>query len=122
MKTLLISILTLLVSGLCYGQDPVLLTGETLVEYGTLTTKSKQPLFFTFKNNGDQTLLIKESRTSFGIEVVYFPTEVAAGAVDSIGFTINLKELNGPFRKPISLVTNSVNGLSVFTVAGRIKD
>lgn len=122
MKTIVISMLTLLVTGVGYGQDPVLLTGETAVQYGTLTKKSKQPLFFTFKNNGDQTLFITEARTSFGYEVVYFPTQVAVGAIDSIGFTIDLKQLNGPFRKTISLVTNTANGLSVFNVAGRIED
>ncbi len=122
MKTLVISMLTLFMSGVCYGQDLVLLTGETVVQCGTLTKKSKQPLFFTFKNNGDQTLLISEARTSFGYEVVYFPTELAAGAMDSIGFTIDLKNLNGPFRKTITLVTNAVNGLSVISLTGRIED
>lgn len=122
MKTLVISMLTLFMSGVCYGQDLVLLTGETVVQCGTLTKKSKQPLFFTFKNNGDQTLVISEARTSFGYEVVYFPTELAAGAMDSIGFTIDLKNLNGPFRKTITLVTNAVNGLSVISLTGRIED
>lgn len=122
MKTLVICLLTLLVSGVCYGQNPELLMGESLVQLGTLTMKSKQPLFFTFKNNGDQTLFIYEVRTSFGYNVVYFPTQVAVGAMDSIGFTISLKDLNGPFRKTISLVTNTVNVLSVFSLAGRIED
>ncbi|MGA0942384.1 MAG: DUF1573 domain-containing protein [Flavobacteriaceae bacterium] len=122
MKVLFLSLVAMMFSMVCFGQEAVLLSEEPVVEYGTVTSATKQPLFLKFTNSGDQVLYLSESRTSFGFEVVYLPEQVAPGSIDSIGFTIDLKAIRGPFRKKISIVTNSKTGLAVFDVSGIIEN
>ena len=122
MKKFIFSIFGLFIAQVAFSQEPVLLDGTSTIEFGTITASTKQPLYFKITNKSESSLLISEVRTSFGYDATYFPESLASGAIDSIGFTIDISKLNGPFRKTISLVSNTSNGITVFTIAGRVED
>ncbi|MFM1807583.1 MAG: hypothetical protein RLZZ242_308 [Bacteroidota bacterium] len=121
MKTTFFSLIALLVSTICFSQQATLVSDEPVINFGTLNANTPQPLFFKIINRGEETLYLSEARTSFGFDVIYIPEKMAPGAVDSVGFTIDLNTLRGPFRKRISVVTSSKSGLAVFDVAGKIE-
>ena len=87
-----------------------------------LTAKGVQPLYVMLRTTGERPLILTEPRTSFGYEVVYVPEKVVAGAIDSIGVVIDVNELKGPFRKTVSIFSETDNGISVFVITGRVED
>lgn len=122
MKRFIFSLLALLLWQYGSAQSAQLLGNASFVDLGSITAKSEQPLYFKFLNTGDQPLILTEPRTSFGYEVVYIPEKVVAGAIDSIGVVINVNELKGPFRKTVSIFSETDNGISVFVITGRVED
>ena len=122
MKRFIFSFLALTLWHYSSAQSAQLLGNASFVDLGLVTAKSEQPLYFKFLNTGDQPLILTEPRTSFGYEVVYVPEKVVAGAIDSIGVVINVNELKGPFRKTVSIFSETDNDISVFVITGRVED
>jgi hypothetical protein len=122
MKCFIISAIAVFIWQFSSSQEAKLLDQKTFAELGTITSSTKQPIFFKFINDGELPLLLSEVRTSFGYEVVYFPEKVLPKAIDSIGVMISTEDLQGPFRKTVSIVSGTNNGISVFVITGRVED
>lgn len=122
MKRFIISAIAVFIWQFSSSQEAKLLDQKTFADLGTITSSTKQPIFFKFINDGELPLLLSEARTSFYYEVVYFPEKVLPKAIDSIGVMISTEDLQGPFRKTVRIVSGTNNGISVFVITGRVED
>ena len=103
---------------------PVIKIDSLNNDLGTLSDKGQPFVNFEFKvkNIGDAPLIIKEVRPGCGCTAVAFDTTIAAGKAGKITGKIDLKNIQGSFRKSISLTSNSSPDPSLsLSVSGKIE-
>ena len=109
MKTL--HCLTLLVFFVCislYAQEkgPKISFETSLIDYGTIENGSEGKRSFSFKNTGDQELIIKNVRSSCGCTIPKKPdAPIIPGEKSEIIVKYDTNR-QGPFRKTITVSTN----------------
>ncbi len=91
-----------------------------VVDYGTIENKSDGARKFVFKNNGTESLIIKNAKGSCGCTVPTWPREpIAPGASGEIGVKYDTKRV-GKFTKTITLTTNADKKPVILTIKGEV--
>jgi len=91
-----------------------------VVDYGTIEYKSDGVRKFIFKNNGTESLIIKNAKGSCGCTVPTWPKEpIAAGATGEIGVKYATTRV-GAFTKTITLTTNADKKPVILTIKGKV--
>ena len=92
-----------------------------VIDYGVIEHNSDGARKFIFKNNGTESLIIKNAKGSCGCTVPTWPREpIAAGAAGEIGVKYATNRV-GVFTKTITLTTNADKKPVILTVKGEVK-
>ncbi|MBE6312895.1 MAG: DUF1573 domain-containing protein [Bacteroidales bacterium] len=90
--------------------------GEVKEENGPVST------FFEFKNTGQLPLVLNSVTASCGCTTPSWPKEpIKPGDTGSIKVTYNVVGRPGPFRKTITVKSNSSEGTTQLTISGSVK-
>ena len=92
-----------------------------VIDYGEIVKGADGHKVFTFKNTGDQPLIIKMVRPACGCTVADFPQEpIAPGATGEIKVGYNTNAASA-FNKTIEVHSNAVeNGRKILRIKGEV--
>jgi hypothetical protein len=89
-------------------------------DFGTVAEGPDATCEFTFKNNGNEPIVIEKAQPSCGCTVPQFSKEpVAPGATGIINVAYHTKGKPNPFTKTITVVSNA--GTKVLTIKGTVE-
>lgn len=89
-------------------------------DFGTVQEGPDATCEFTFKNNGNQPIIIEKAQPSCGCTVPSFSKEpVPPGASGTINVAYHTKGKPTPFTKTITVVSNA--GTKVLTIKGNVE-
>jgi len=89
-------------------------------DFGTVQEGPDATCEFTFKNTGNEPIIIQKAQPSCGCTVPSFSKEpVAPGATGTINVAYHTKGKPNPFTKTISVVSNA--GTKVLTIKGNVE-
>ena len=94
---------------------------EEIIDYGDITKGAEGGKAYTFKNSGDQPLVIKLVKPTCGCTIAEFPKEpIAPGASGIIKVGYDTKRV-GAFNKTIEVHSNAVvNARKILRIKGRV--
>lgn len=87
-----------------------LLFKSDVIDYGTIPHKSKGEREFTFTNNGNKALLIKNATTTCGCTVPTFPKDSIPPGEKGVIIVKYDTSRAGPFSKTITVTSNATQG------------
>ncbi|GMN11907.1 hypothetical protein MTsPCn9_32090 [Croceitalea sp. MTPC9] len=92
------------------------------IDYGEIAKGSDGLRVFQFTNTGDSPLLISNAKSSCGCTVPQYPknTPIAPGETGEIKVKYDTNRV-GPFRKAITISSNSDTPTTVLKIKGTIK-
>jgi hypothetical protein len=94
---------------------------QEMLDYGTIEQNSDPFRVFSFVNNGNEPLVIKQAKGSCGCTVPTFPDKpVMPGEKAEIKVRYDTRRI-GKFRKTVTLVTNATPPTTVLTIFGEVK-
>jgi len=89
-------------------------------EFGTVPEGPDATCEFTFKNTGNEPIIIQKAQPSCGCTVPSYAKEpVAPGAIGTINVAYHTKGKPNPFTKTITVVSNA--GTKVLTIKGIVE-
>lgn len=94
---------------------------QEIIDYGELSKGADSDRTYTFKNSGDQPLVIKMVKPACGCTVAEYPREpIAPGASGVIKVGYDTQRV-GPFNKTIEVLSNAKeNGRKILRIKGRV--
>ena len=120
---LLCSIILLLVSFNSFSQTskgPVIKFESIIHDYGTIYQATDGNCTFTFKNEGDEPLILSNVRSSCGCTVPNWPKDpILPGQSNAIHVTYDTKRL-GIISKQITVVSNATEPSLVLSIKGNV--
>ncbi len=101
---------------------PIIEFDTTIIDYGIVENSSDGKRVFTFINNGDQDLIIKNVASSCGCTIPKKPeAPIAPGERGEIVVEYDTKNRKGPFRKTITVTTNvTENPIVALKIKGEV--
>ncbi len=117
----LIMMMTLCVTA-TFAQEggPTMDFESTTVDYGTIEQHSEPLRVFSFTNNGDEPLIIKNAKGSCGCTVPTYPKEpIMPGESGEIEVRYDTKRI-GKFTKTVTLTTNQAVERIVLKIQGQV--
>jgi hypothetical protein len=101
-------------------KGPVIKFDSQVHDYGTLYQGADGSCSFTFKNTGDEPLILSSVRSSCGCTVPKWPKDpILPGQTSSIQVTYDTKRL-GTISKQITVVSNATEPSLVLNIKGNI--
>ena len=89
-------------------------------DFGTVQEGPDATCQFTFKNNGNEPIIIQKAQPSCGCTVPSFSSEpVAPGAMGTIDVAFHTKGKSNAFTKTITVISNA--GTKVLTIKGSVE-
>jgi hypothetical protein len=122
MKQFLVAFSFVFISLSAFSQlkGPVITFDKTLHDYGTLYQNDNGDCVFTFKNDGDEPLVLSSVKSSCGCTVPKWPRDpILPGQSNSIQVTYDTKRL-GMISKQITVVSNATVSTVVLTIKGNV--
>lgn len=94
---------------------------QEIIDYGDLAKGADSDRTYTFKNTGDEPLVIKMVRPACGCTVAEYPrTPIAPGSSGVIKVGYDTQRV-GPFNKTIEVHSNAnENGRKILRIKGRV--
>lgn len=93
---------------------------DVVHDFGTIMEGPDASCVFTFKNNGNEPIVIQKAQPSCGCTVPSFSSEpVAPGATGKIDVAYHTKGKPNAFQKSITVVSNA--GTKVLTIKGTVE-
>lgn len=93
---------------------------EMIHDFGNIPEGDDATYVFSFKNNGNEPIVIQKAQPSCGCTVPSFSSEpVAPGATGSINVAYHTKGRPNAFTKSITVVSNA--GTKVLTIKGNVE-
>lgn len=103
------------------GDGPVMEFEKTEVDYGTIEQHSDPYRFFSFKNTGNEPLVIQHAKGSCGCTVPTYPKEpILPGESAEIKVRYDTKRI-GNFTKTVTLTTNEAEPKHVLRIKGKVE-
>ena len=100
---------------------PAMVFEATTVDYGEIAWDSDPFRVFTFKNTGNEPLIIKNAKGSCGCTVPTYPKEpILPGETGEIKVRYDTKRV-GPFTKTVTLTTNAAEEKATLIIKGKVK-
>jgi hypothetical protein len=125
MKKTLIFTITLFTFLITTAQDsgkktPEITFDKLLHDFGTVYQGDKTEYDFTFRNTGNQPLIISDVKSTCGCTVPEWPRNpILPGSSASIKVKYN-SNIVGPINRQITILSNAANSPSVLRVAGSV--
>lgn len=95
---------------------------EEVHNFGTINQGDKVNYFFTFKNTGENDLIITRALGSCGCTVPEFPKEpIAPGKTAKMKVTFNSAGKSGNVEKTVTVYANVPDGVKVVKIKANIK-
>lgn len=94
---------------------------QEVYDFGTITQGDKVQHFFTFKNTGENDLIITRALGSCGCTVPEFPKEpIAPGKTGKMKVTFNSAGKSGQVQKTVTVYANVPDGVKVIKIKANI--
>jgi len=125
MKKMLIFTLTLFAFMIATAQDsgkntPEITFDKLVHDFGAVFQGDKTEYDFTFRNTGNQPLIISDVKSTCGCTVPEWPKNpILPGSSASIRVKYN-SSIVGPINRQITILSNAANSPSVLRVAGTV--
>jgi hypothetical protein len=96
--------------------------GGTVWDFGTIQQGDSPEFTFTFKNTGNEPMIISNAKGSCGCTVPQWPKEpIAPGATGEINVKFNSKNKKGAQNKTVTLTANTSPPTTKLRVTGTIE-
>tara|TARA_B100001559_G_C16195545_1_gene481993 strand:- start:86 stop:592 length:507 start_codon:yes stop_codon:yes gene_type:complete len=96
--------------------------GGTVWDFGTIQQGDSPEFSFTFKNTGNEPMIISNAKGSCGCTVPKWPKEpIAPGATGEINVKFNSKGKKGSQNKTVTLTANTTPPSTKLRVTGQIE-
>ncbi|MEQ6120543.1 DUF1573 domain-containing protein [Reichenbachiella sp. MALMAid0571] len=103
------------------GKKAKITFDETSHDFGDIKQGDQVSYTFSFKNTGEESLVISKVRTTCGCTAPYWPKEpIAPGKTDKIKITFNSKGKMGHQHKVITVESNAVNNPETVSITANI--
>lgn len=107
-------------SGIEKNDGPKLTFKTVIIDYGIIEKNADPLRKFSFKNTGDEPLLIINAKGSCGCTVPQYPTEaISPGQSSEIEVRYDTKRV-GVFKKTITVTSNSEESI-ILTIMGEVR-
>jgi len=102
------------------AKGPIIKFESQVYDYGTIYQGADGNCSFTFKNEGDEPLLLSNVRSSCGCTVPKWPKDpIMPGQTSSIQVTYDTKRL-GTISKQITVMSNATEATILLNIKGNI--
>ena len=96
--------------------------GETVWDFGTIQQGESPEFTFTFKNSGNEPMIISNAKGSCGCTVPQWPKEpIAPGDKGEISVKFNSKNKKGSQNKTVTITANTTPPTTKLRVTGQIE-
>ena len=122
MKKILSMVMTLLMAGMVYAQEPVIRFDRTTHDFGKiLEADGRVTTVFTFRNEGMSPLVLSNVRASCGCTTPKWTKEpIEPGQEGEITVTYNPNGRPGMFQKTITVTSNAKEATSKLFIKGEV--
>lgn len=122
MKSLITLLSILLVGNLMAQSGPKIVFDKTNHDFGTVAEGPQVTTEFTFKNEGDEPLILSNVKASCGCTVPNWPKEpILPGQSSQIEVKYNTKRRIGNFNKSITITSNANEATKVIYIKGKVE-
>ena len=102
------------------GSGPLMKFDNTEVDYGEILQGGDPLRVFTFKNTGNEPLIISNAKGSCGCTVPSYPKEpINPGETAKIEVRYDTNRI-GPFQKTVTLTTNEADPTHTLKIKGKV--